>query len=239
MIWVEDRLKERISEVASKVVNERLDTHSFDYLFKEIYRGTGITIKIGTNADIVWNGEHSVYITSRSLQHENVFKIHFVGREFKRYSMILPRMDNLLKLNELQEEEEYMSRGYKKLISVLTDIEEGDILDVEDQPKNMEVVVLNEELRWRDTTDNSYGEVIQMTFNNLNTLVRIRPRFVTYEEAFKAMAEGYKVRGFEEPNLISTFIEINPAESLHVTGADYPTVTFEELFKLHYIIIKD
>jgi len=194
MIWVEDRLKERISEVASKVVNERLDTHSFDYLFKEIYRGTGITIKIGTNADIVWNGEHSVYITSRSLQHESVFKIHFVGKEFKRYSMILPRIDNLIKLNELQEKEEgKMSTDYKKLISVLTDIEEGDILDVEDQPKNTEVVVLNGELRWRDTTDNSYGAVIRMTFNNLNTLVRIRPRYVGWREAFEAYENGHRI----------------------------------------------
>jgi hypothetical protein len=122
MIWVEDRLKERISEIASKFVNERIDTHSFDYLFKEIYRGTGISIKIGKNADIVWNGEHSVYITSRALQHResnSVFKIHFVGKEFKRYSMILPRMNNLIKLNELQEEEEKMETGKKHVENAL------------------------------------------------------------------------------------------------------------------------
>jgi len=196
--WTEKRLNENIAVVTRRFVNERIDTHSFDSLFKEIYRATGIVVKIGTNADIVWNGEHSVYITSRALQHEEsstVFKIHFAGKEFKKYMMIVPHLANLFKLAEVQNEEEKkkMESEYKRLISVLTELEEGDVLDVEDQPKNMEVVVLNEELRWRDTTDNSYGAVIQMTFRNLNTLVRVRPRYVGWQEALEAYENGHRI----------------------------------------------
>lgn len=193
MKWEKKELNERLTEVTRKFINERIDTHSFDHLFKEIYRSTGIAVKIGTNADIVWNGEHSVYITSRALQHEEaagVFKIHFVGKEFKKYLMVVPHLDRLLKLNEIQEEEKQMSNDYKPLIEVLPDLKEGDVLDV---PSNlMNITVVNTQLVWQDAAG-ELGTPVDFNLARLKTPVRIQPKYVGWQEAFEWYENGYTI----------------------------------------------
>ncbi|MGG0308239.1 hypothetical protein ABEY43_06065 [Priestia megaterium] len=71
--------------------------------------------------------------------------------------------------------------------------------------------------------------------NDLDDLYRIRPRYVSQEEAFKSLSEGGTIRGYDDEG---GYYEFNYDDSIEYIYNQYPLLNISDIVKFKWVIVE-